>query len=98
MRTCLLLLALFPGGIARAANYYFSSSTGDDSRTAAQAQNAATPWKTLAKLNSVFSTLNPGDNIYFMKGDVFYGSITISKSGTSSAPLHWELTVPAQHR
>lgn len=87
MRTCLLLLALFPGGIARAVNYYFSSSTGDDSRTAAQAQNTATPWKTLAKLNSVFSTLNPGDNIYFMKGDVFYGSITISKSGTSSAPI-----------
>ncbi len=87
MRTCLLLLSLLFGGMARATNYYFSSSTGDDSRTATQAQNPSTPWKTLSKLNSIFSTLLPGDNIYFMRGDVFYGSIAVGKSGTSSVPI-----------
>ncbi len=67
--------------------YYFSSSTGNDSRTSAQAQNSLTPWKTLDKLNSIFSTLKPGDVIYFKRGDTFYGSINPTTSGTSSAAI-----------
>src|SRR5690349_8558108 len=67
--------------------YYFSSSQGNDSRTVTQAQNPNTPWKTLNKLNSFFSNLKPGDSVLFKKGDVFYGSITISASGTSSLPI-----------
>lgn len=72
---------------ARANTYYFSSSIGDDSRSVSQAQNQSTPWKSIAKLNSIFSTLNPGDNINFMRGDLFYGAILVSKSGTLSAPI-----------
>ena len=77
---CLLLTA-------NATTYYFSSTTGDDARTAAQAQNQATPWKTLAKLNSIFSTLNPGDVILFQRGNVFSGSIGAIKSGSASLPI-----------
>jgi len=71
----------------KGANYYFSTSTGDDSRTVTDAQNPATPWKTLNKLNSFFSSLKPGDSILFKRGDIFYGSITITKSGTSLLPI-----------
>ncbi len=72
---------------AKANNYYFSSSQGDDSRTATQAQSPGTPWKTLNKLNSFFSTLKPGDSVLFKSGDTFYGTITINASGTSSSPI-----------
>lgn len=68
-------------------NYYFSSSIGNDSYTAAQAQNKSTPWRTLAKLNASFSIINPGDSILFKRGESFQGSIFVTKSGTSSSPI-----------
>jgi parallel beta-helix repeat protein len=70
-----------------ASNYYFSTSTGNDSRTSAQAKNPATPWKTVAKLNSIFSTLLPGDSVLFNKGEIFDGGIIISKSGSAASPI-----------
>ncbi|WP_353482889.1 right-handed parallel beta-helix repeat-containing protein [Haliscomenobacter sp.] len=70
-----------------AANYYFSASTGDDSRSSAQAKNAQTPWKTTAKLNSFFTQLQPGDSVLFKRGEVFSGGIQIVKSGTASLPI-----------
>jgi parallel beta-helix repeat protein len=72
---------------ANGKNYYFSTSTGVDTRTSTQAQNPATPWKTITKLNSFFSSLLPGDSVLFKKGEVFYGSIVISKSGTAALPI-----------
>jgi parallel beta-helix repeat protein len=70
-----------------AANYYLSDRNGNDSRSAAQAQNPNTPWKTINKLNSFFSGLNPGDNVYFQRGDTFYGAIQIANSGRSGSPI-----------
>jgi parallel beta-helix repeat protein len=77
------------GGITTATGkiYYFSSSTGDDSRSSTQAQSSSTPWRTLSKLNSYFSSLQPGDLVLFKRGDVFYGSINATKSGSSGAPI-----------
>ncbi|HVF81366.1 MAG TPA: PA14 domain-containing protein [Flavisolibacter sp.] len=72
---------------ANATTYYFSFSEGDDSRTTAQAQSPATPWKSLDKLNAVFSSLAPGDVILFKRGDVFTGTIYATASGTLSAPI-----------
>lgn len=72
-----------------ATNYYFSSVSGDDSRTSTQAQNPATPWKTLSKLNSFMSSLNAGDSILFKRGETFYGSIVITKSGTAANPIRF---------
>src|SRR4051812_19545729 len=72
---------------AWATNYYFSSVSGDDSRTATQAKNPATPWKSLGKLNASFTSFLPGDSILLKRGETFYGSITITKSGTSSLPI-----------
>jgi len=67
--------------------YYFSTSDGDDTRTAFQAQNSATPWQTLTKLNSFFGSLLPGDQVLFKKGDIFYGSIIPTVSGSSGSPI-----------
>src|SRR5215469_13066934 len=72
---------------ANATNYYFSYSSGDDSRTSAQAQSSSTPWKTIGKLNSIMSILQPGDSVLFKRGDTFFGEIIIGKSGTSSSKI-----------
>ncbi len=69
------------GGLTGTHNYYFSASTGDDSRSSAQAQNPATPWRTLGKANSVIPFLATGDAILFKRGDAFDGSLNIVKSG-----------------
>jgi parallel beta-helix repeat protein len=87
MRIFLLGFICSIGISANAKNYYFSSSSGDDSRTATQASSPSTPWKSISKLNSFFSSLQPGDSVLFKRGEVFYGAITISRSGTSSAPI-----------
>jgi ribosomal protein L14 len=72
---------------AKATNYYFSSSNGDDSRTSTQAQSASTPWKSIDKLNTFFASLKPGDSVLFNRGDVFYGKIIVNTSGTSGSPI-----------
>ncbi|MEN2284493.1 Ig-like domain-containing protein, partial [Algoriphagus sp. SE2] len=71
----------------QANDYYFSSSTGDDNRTTLQAQNASTPWRSIDKLNSIASQLQAGDRILFKSGDTFYGSILISRGGSSGNPI-----------
>lgn len=88
MKKTALLFALFLFALGSSAtNYYFSSSTGNDSRSSTQAKNPATPWKTIGKLNSFFSSLKAGDSVLFKRGDTFYGTLLITKSGTSSAPV-----------
>jgi hypothetical protein len=72
---------------AKAATYYFSTSQGDDSRTMQQAQNSGTPWKTIAKLNAIFSSLNAGDVVMFNRGEIFEGTIIATKSGVAGNPI-----------
>lgn len=83
----LLSISFIPILQLRASTYYFSSSEGDDSRKKEAAVYDNSPWKSLEKLNSIISDLNPGDSILFKKGDIFYGSIAIRKSGTTDSPL-----------
>ncbi len=68
-------------------NYYFSSSSGDDNRSSSQASNSLTPWRSIDKLNSFFGSLQPGDQVLFKRGETFYGTINISKSGTTGSPI-----------
>src|SRR4051812_14949694 len=70
-----------------ATNYYFSSNSGDDGRTEKDAQNPSTPWKTIDKLNSLMSKIKPGDHILFKRGETFYGSIVVLKSGSEGQPI-----------
>ncbi len=87
MRLLLLISVLCSCISVQATTYYFSSTTGDDSYSVAEAQNAATPWRTLQKLNAIFSSLQPGDSILLKSGDVFSGSLIVSNSGSSAQPI-----------
>jgi len=87
MKNFFTLIFVFLLYSAQATNYYFSAVSGDDSRSPAQARNASTPWKTLGKLNSFFINLQPGDAVLLKRGDIFYGSIRIAKSGEPGLPI-----------
>jgi len=76
-----------------AATYYFSSSTGKDNCSAAQAESPLTPWKSINKLNTL-SNLAPGDSILFKKGDGWVGTLVpncngliFGSYGTGAAPV-----------
>ena len=80
LTTALLLVLSFT---ANATTYYFSESGND----ANNGTSTSTPWKTLSKFNSVFASKSPGDNFLFNRGDVFYGRMIISRSGSSGSPI-----------
>ena len=84
MKSLLLLPFIFFGFTANATNYYISSSSGNDANAGTSPGSA---WQSLAKLNSTFNQFIPGDSILFKRGDTFYGSITISRSGASGSPI-----------
>src|SRR5438309_658525 len=86
-RSLFFILTLVSGISTNAANYYFSTSDGDDSRSSFQAQDPSTPWQSIDKLNAIFPSLQPGDQVLFKSGDTFFGSIVTAQSGTSSAPV-----------
>lgn len=64
---------------AMALDFYFSDSQGSDSWTISQAQNSATPWKSLNKASTVFTT---GNRLFFKRGDTFKGTLIAQGSGT----------------
>ncbi|WP_158859051.1 right-handed parallel beta-helix repeat-containing protein [Lunatibacter salilacus] len=71
----------------KSANYYVSSSDGNDENTQQQATQTQTPWKSLAKINSYFGSLKPGDSVLLKRGDVFEGSLVLSSSGTNQSKI-----------
>jgi parallel beta-helix repeat protein len=66
-----------------ATNYYVSA-TGSDK---ADGLSPSTPWQTISKVNSIFTYLQAGSSILFNRGDTFYGTLTIGKSGASGSPI-----------
>jgi uncharacterized repeat protein (TIGR02059 family) len=83
MRKVLMVLVCLTSTFAYATDYYVSSS-GNDS---ANGLSSSAPWQSISKVNSVFSSLNPGDRILFKRGDRFYGSLQVSGSGSSGSPI-----------
>jgi parallel beta-helix repeat protein len=66
-----------------ATNYYVDASS-----TATTANGTlAFPWKTIAQVNSGTTLLNPGDSVLFKRGQSFSGRLTISRSGSATAPI-----------
>lgn len=84
MKVFFTLVSLAIGSIVYATDYYISSS-GDDKNNSGLSETS--PWKTIDKVNTIFSSLKPGDRILFKRGEVFYGSLMIMKSGTSDLPI-----------
>jgi hypothetical protein len=73
-------------GVAQAAptavTYYVDSAAGNDS---AAGTSTSTAWKSLAKVNG--RALQPGDQVLFKRGGSWTGTLELSRSGTSDAPI-----------
>lgn len=80
MKLYYLISALFFITSAKANSYFFSTSSGDDTRSELQAQSASTPWKTMNKL-AAFNRFKSGDTILFKRGETFYGSLVSNVAG-----------------
>ncbi len=83
MKNTFFVFFLALSTLASATDYYVKNGGNDQN----QGTSDATAWATIEKVNSVFSSLNPGDRILFRRGDTFYGKIIISKSGSSGSPI-----------
>src|SRR5665811_1091801 len=83
LKNALIIAFLILSTIASATDYYVSSSGSD----ANNGLSSSTPWKTIAKVNSAFSLMKPGDRILFKRGDVFTGQITLTVSGSALAKI-----------
>jgi len=84
MKKLITIILVLVFSHVNAADYYFSQASGDDTRTATQAQNPATPWKSLSKAQTVFTT---GNRLYFQRGEIWYGNLVAQGSGTSGARI-----------
>ncbi len=78
---CALALILSP--TAASALDYYVSTTGSDTYTSTQAQNPATPWKTILKADR---SVTAGATIHVGAGS-YTGGFTTSKSGSATSPI-----------
>jgi len=84
LRTMKRLITLIFASLAitlNATNYYVRNGGNDG----AAGTSDATAWANISKVNSEWlaGTFAPGDSILFRRGDAWYGTITVSESGTS---------------
>jgi parallel beta-helix repeat protein len=63
---------------------YYVSSSGND---ASDGKTINTAWKTIDKVNASMGNIEAGETILFRKGDTFYGTLNITKSGTAGNPI-----------
>ncbi len=78
---CIMISVLSTVGYA--TNYYV-----DPSSTSATTNGSLNyPWKTISQVNSGTTLLNPGDTVFFKRGQVYSGRLTINRSGSSTAPI-----------
>src|ERR1700727_394080 len=79
------MLGILRCGIASAATYYVSSSTGNDANSGTA---ATAPWQTIAHVNG--QSFLPGDSILLKRGDVWNESLTPPSSGSSGNPITFD--------
>lgn len=81
MKHFIIILLLFISLSVNATKYYISA-TGSDSNSGL---TALLPKQTITAVNAL--TLNAGDTVAFKKGEGWYGTLTISRSGSSGNPI-----------
>jgi hypothetical protein len=80
--TIMLAVIIAASGINLAATYYIDANSGNDANSGTSTSSA---WKTISKVNS--KSFSPGDNILFLRGCTWIGTINFNNSGTSSSPI-----------
>jgi hypothetical protein len=85
MKRFIFILCLFVTSVSYAATYYVRNGGND----AAAGTSESTAWATITKVNNAWSdgTIVAGDNILFRKGDIWHGTITVSRAGSSGNPI-----------
>lgn len=66
---------------AAAANYYINSEIGDDANDGSKERPWKTPWRV------AWTDLQPGDAIYFARGQKWVGGFAVDSNGTKEAPI-----------
>jgi len=66
-----------------AAEDYFVSTNGSDRNPGTREE----PWQSLEAVQENMSRFQPGDRILFRRGDSFFGSLYITRSGSPEAPM-----------
>lgn len=77
MKKILTILLFFICFHATATDYFVSNAGSD----AADGLTTGTAWLTISKVNG--SSFNPGDNIFFRRGDMWREQLTIPSSGSA---------------
>ncbi len=77
----------------QAATYYLSATSGEDSRTATEAQNLATPWRSLSKIEKL--ALGPGDQVLLERGGQYPGTLNLGKGAEVAGAAGNAVTVGA---
>lgn len=79
-----LIISLLLIALSSEAVNYFVSSAGNDGNSGT---STGATWLTPSRVNS--ATLNPGDSVFFNRGNIFYGALVVSHSGTSANPIYY---------
>ena len=79
----LTIVSIFLFLRAGAVNYYISANGRDEN----SGRSPDLAWRTMSKVNS--TKLSAGDSVFFKRGDVFYGFLTIHNSGTVGNPVFY---------
>jgi hypothetical protein len=72
-------------GPSFATTYYVSSSAGSDANNGTSSSSA---WQTIGHVNA--QTFQPGDSIFFKRGDVWNESLVVPSSGSSGNAITFD--------
>jgi hypothetical protein len=79
-----ILILLNISSLLSAANYYVSSSSGNN-RSNGRSQSTA--WQNISKVNG--KTFLPGDSVFFRRGDIWRETLAVAGSGTPNSNIYF---------
>ncbi|HOY30169.1 MAG TPA: hypothetical protein PLR96_14465, partial [Flavobacteriales bacterium] len=83
VRYALLITATGLATLLGATTYHISPSGSDTNNGTSQ----ATPWRTIARLQQVSASLQPGDQVLFQRGGTYPGHLTVNSNGSAAQPI-----------